>query len=261
MMLYNDPNRIGSDAWRARHAGAEAPTPMTIVGSSARDQLNQPTSAAAPPASSFESEAHAELVRIARSYNEHLDRTDRDAVDPTTGKIELDAKLKAAHSEFANTGDAKGIGTVEQLVDERVADAKRKRDEVRKSLVVQGDTAAEIRATRRWESDRNLLDSKGGSLEAGRKLLEAADGAELSTLLEELPGYYAARGVDPSPIIEATLSQKCPEIAEADREARRTEQNAAVIRADAQRLRTNIASGTKVRVESLVNPATCRHNT
>ena len=86
MLNLPDPNQIGSDAWRARHAGAEAPVPMTIVGS-ARDQLNQPTStstAASPPAS-FESEAHAALVRIANAYNQHLDRTDRDAIDPVTG--------------------------------------------------------------------------------------------------------------------------------------------------------------------------------
>ena len=131
---------------------------------------------------------------------------------------------------------------------------------MRKSLVTEGDTAAQIRASRRWESDRNLLDARGGSLEVGRQLLEDADDAGLSVLLEQLPAYYAARGLDATPVIEATLSQKCPELAAADREARRTELNATVLKADAARLRNGIASGSRVRPEALVDPAACQHN-
>jgi hypothetical protein len=231
-MYHSDPNQIGSAAWRERHAGADAPVPMTVASAS-RGQLNQPTPTAAPQPPSFESEAHAALVRIARNFNEHLDETDRNAVDPLTGRTELDAKLKQAHAAFVDTDDFRGIDTVEQLAAQKVAEKKAEREAIRKSLVTEGDTAAEIRASRRWESDRDLLNSKGGSLEVGRKLLEDADDASLSVLVEQLPRYYEARGVDASKVIDETVSRKCPQLAEADREARRAEMNAAVLKAAA----------------------------
>ncbi len=86
------------------------------------------------------------------------------------------------------------------------------------------------------------------------------DRAGLSILCEQLPAYYAARGIDASRVIDETVARKCPQLAEADREARRAEQNAMVIRADAQRLRAGIQSGTKVRPAALVDPSKCAHN-
>lgn len=258
-MLDNDVNRIGSDAWRERHAGPASAAPMTVA--SARGQLDQPSPQSAPQGSSFESEAHAALVRIARNYNDHLDETDRNAVDPTTGRIELTPALKAAHAAFANSDDAKGIDVVEKLASESVAEKQLARVQIRKSLVREGDTAAEIRATRRWEADRALLDAQDGSLGIGQRLIEEADDADLSYRVEQLPRYYAARGVDATPVIDAALTKRCPELASADREARLAEMNAAVLKADAARLRNGIASGTKIRTESLINPAKCAHNT
>lgn len=70
----------------------------------------------------------------------------------------------------------------------------------------------------------------------------------------------AAARVLRGPRIDETVARKCPQFAEADREARRAEQNAMVIRADAQRLRAGIQSGTKVRPAALVDPSKCAHN-
>jgi hypothetical protein len=230
-MLYNDPYRIGSDAWRERHAGAEPPVPMTVTSS--RDQLNQPPQQSAPQGPSFESEAHAALVRIAGKFNDHIDQVDHDAIDPLTGRIELDAKLKQAHAAFVDTDDFRGIDTVEQLAAQKVAEKKQRREEIRKSLVKEGDQAAETRATRRWESDRDLLNAQGGSLELGRQLIEAADDIELSVLCEQLPNYYRTKGIDATPVINAAVTRRCPELAAADSDLRRAEMNRAVLRVDA----------------------------
>ncbi len=136
-MFDNDPHRIGSPAWQEIHVGAEPATPMTVT--SAHSQLDQPALQPAPQTPALESEAHAELLRIARDYNEHLDRVDHDAIDPLTGQIELDAKLKSAHADF----DARGIDSIVSRVDTNVAEKKQRREQLRKSLVKEGDQAAE----------------------------------------------------------------------------------------------------------------------
>jgi len=217
-----------------------------------------PVTQPAPQPPPLESQAHAALMAIAHRYNEHHDRVDRNAIDPLTGRTELTPALQNAHAEFASSDDAQVIDTVERLVAENVAEKKRTRDEIRKSLVMRGDTAAEIRATRRWESDRGLLESHGGSLQVGRQLLEAADDTELSVLVEQLPKFYAARGIDATEVIEAAVAKKCPALAQADSDVRRAERNATVLNNDAAKLRAGIGSGCRIRPESLVDPKVLR---
>lgn len=239
------------DPWR--ESDAQAPMTVTVVPPAT---VSAPQSA---PTQTLESQAFEDLTAIAHACNAHHDKVDRDAIDPLTGQIDsAKPAFKLAHAEFADSEHARRIDTIERQIAERVAAKKRAREQIRKSLVKEGDTAAEIRASRKWEADRNLLEAQGGSLETGRKLLEDADPAELSVLLEQLPKYYAAQGIDASGVINAVLPQKCPALAEADADLRLAERRAAVVTTDAAGLRADIASGCKVRPESLVDPKVVR---
>ncbi len=79
-------------------------------------------------------------------------------------------------------------------------------------------------------------------------------------MCEQLPNYYRAKGIDATPVINAAVTKRCPQLAEADSDLRLAEMNAAVLKTDAQRLRAGIVSGTKVRPEALVDPSKCAHN-
>lgn len=118
-----------------------------------------------------------------------------------------------------------------------------------------GDTAAELRATRAWDADRNLLDAQGGSLEVARKLLADAPPAEASVLLEQLPKYFAAKNIDVQPVIQAEVKQKYPQVAEAASHVQKAAKHAAVLKHSANMLRRGFASGTKIRAQALVDPA------
>ena len=207
----------------------------------------------APP--TLASEAFKVLTTIAAAYNADRDRAHRDFINPMTGQIDSESiGFKQRQAEFASGPAASEIATVERLIAADIEAKRHASEQVRKSLVTEGDTASEIRASRKWDSAKALLDSRDASLSAGRKLLESASNAELSVLLEQLPAYYQAKGVDPKPVIDAVLAQKVPELASANADLRDAERKAAVITADAARLRAGISSGTRFRVEGLVDP-------
>jgi hypothetical protein len=79
---------------------------------------------------------------------------------------------------------------------------------------INGDPAQEVRNDRFWEGKREVLTSKEGTQEvvlAAQRMLESADGNELSVLYERLPDFLAAKGLTDS-FIAPTL-QRRPEVA------------------------------------------------
>ena len=74
---------------------------------------------------------------------------------------------------------------------------------------IDGDPAQETRNSRYWDSSRAVLDSKAGAevVLAAQKMLENANGNELSVLYEQIPNYLAAKGIDNS-FIAPTLSRR-----------------------------------------------------
>lgn len=92
---------------------------------------------------------------------------------------------------FSETAAAKAVDAAVQTVQARADQAQAAVDKMRASFVKPGDAAQESRNLRYWNRTRAVLDTAktGGKFTAAEALLNKADRAELSVLLEELPSY------------------------------------------------------------------------
>jgi hypothetical protein len=101
------------------------------------------------------------------------------------------------------------------------AEAARDKALTPKALAVDA-TAAELRAARYWNRTRPLLDLEDNAAKlfpAVMQLVETVDDADLATVLEELPAYLQARGVDAGDLVTEALFRRVPAAAEHNRDA------------------------------------------
>ena len=151
--------------------------------------------------------------------------------------------LRQQVKKFADTEAAKAVDTAEAAVQARADQAADTYAKIREDLSPNGDTAAELRATRYWERTRALLDSaKEGAFGKAQKLLAAADREQLGVLLQELPDYLEARGQTTS-WIDNAVAQVVPEYATAAKRHQRAQQALLITKSNAKKLREAFAKG------------------
>lgn len=177
-----------------------------------RDDDFQPTRVQAA-ARRFDGEpaevAHATISNAAAAFEKHLDGIDPDRYS-APGLAEQIANFTGADAYKAVDPAVHKVSDAAEAADQEVAD-------VRDSLSGNGDTAAELRATRYWTRTKGLLDSlNDGSVltTKAQSLVTTASPEALSTLVEELPDYLASRGAV-SDWLDAALSNSVPELADA----------------------------------------------
>jgi len=131
---------------------------------------------------------------------------------------------RARLAEFANTAAAKAVDTEFAAVTAHRDAALANVDKVRRDLSKNGDTAAELRASRYRDRVIRTLDAKdsGELYSTANELISAASREELGTLLQELSPYLRARGATVDWIDEA-VAQVVPEFATARAQLKRAE--------------------------------------
>lgn len=121
-----------------------------------------------------------------------------------------------------------------------------------------GDTAAELRASRYWDRTRRLLDGlpdTGKASIAARDLVAKANRTELGTLLQELGPYLQSRHMSPD-WIDPMVAEVVPEYKKARDAAKRATQAVAVTRHNVDAVKRHISSGsTQWRQPKFVDPA------
>jgi hypothetical protein len=188
---------VGSQLATSHRAGYAPPPPPAPV-------INQPAIVSADATT-----VAAQVESVQSNYWQFAWQhfANRTVGDETTAKLDNAA---VAATELAKAATELGP----QAIKEQVVDAAQARlDAAIAAKRIDGDPAQETRNSRFWEGKREVLKSKAGAevvIEA-QKMLESADGNELSVLYERLPDELAARGVDTSFILK-TLALR-PEIA------------------------------------------------
>jgi len=78
------------------------------------------------------------------------------------------------------------------------------------------DLAAQVRAQRYWTRTKPVLDKANDADLLGEvmRLVETVADEDLATVLEELPAYLTARGVDAGELIDQALYRRMPHLAE-----------------------------------------------
>jgi hypothetical protein len=150
----------------------------------------------------------------------------------------------AAHlSKFADTDAAKAVDKAVDSLQARADQAAAKLAKIEADLSPDGDTAAELRATRFWDRTKPLLDNaKEGAVIRAQKLISAATREQLGTLLQELPAYLEALN-QPTDWITAAIGQAVPEYAQAAKQHRSAQQALLIGKTNAQNLRRAFTSG------------------
>ncbi len=165
-------------------------------------------------------------------------------------------------SRFANTDAAKAIDTAQANVEARVTQAEAKVEKVRAALSPNGDAAAESRAARFWHRNERLLDAKQDKFTAAQDLVKSASREELGTLLQELPAYLQANGLETG-WLDIYVASIVPEYGAAKTELQKATAANQLITAAANTLRSGLKNGKAPAADHLarLNPATAGQKT
>lgn len=187
-------------------------------------------------------QSQAAITHAQKEFHRHIDRVNQDRQHYT------DAGYKAQIDKFTDTGAYQDITRHVDQVRARRDQAQAAYDKIRRELSPDGDTAAELRATRYWNRTRAILDTEdtGGVIARGRELLATATPAELGTLLQELQPYCTARGVSSSEWIDATAAQVSPKYGRAAKQLTKAKQAAIITEHNASRLQSAISNRQQV---------------
>ncbi|MAU83878.1 MAG: hypothetical protein CME34_18810 [Gordonia sp.] len=144
---------------------------------------------------------------------------------------------------FADTDAARAV---DQAVDQAHAhqqNTEAQLRQVRADLSPDGDTAAELRATRYWARTQRLLDNTDNSQLGltARELIDTANRAELGTLLQEIEPYLNSRGQSTG-WVEPYLAHAIPEYGEAAARARLADKQLTVVQSNANQMKTRMAT-------------------
>lgn len=151
--------------------------------------------------------------------------------------------LAAQINKFGDTDAAKAVDTALANVRDQADKAGAQIEKIRRDLSPNGDTAAELRATRYWNRTKAVLDTaKEGAFGAAQKLLATADREQLGTLLQELPSYLQAHG-QTSDWLDTAVGQLIPEYAQATTRHKKARQALTIAERNAESLRRSFAQG------------------
>lgn len=137
---------------------------------------------------------------------------------------------------FIDSPAAKAVDTAVSKVRDLADKTGAQVEKIRKGLSPNGDTAAELRATRFWDRTKPLLDNaKEGAFGRAQKLIANADREQLGVLLQELPSYLEAHG-QATEWIDTAVGQAVPEYAKAVRRHQKAKQALTIAERNAQSL-------------------------
>lgn len=193
-----------------------------------------------PGSTAFE-QANEAIAHAQNEYQRHINRVNEDR------KHYTEQGYKAQIDKFTTTAAYKAIDAHAANVEARLDQAQADYDKVRRELSPDGDTAAELRATRFWDRTKAVLDAQDNAevISKAQGLLTNALPAELGTLLQELESYCIARGVS-TDWIEPAAAQASPQYARATAELNKAKQAAMFTMHNAARLRDAIAKRSQV---------------
>jgi hypothetical protein len=193
------------------------------------------------PALSFEGtvtqQTHATILHACNEHKKHLAQTEE--IRSRLSAEGYEARL----AEFKNTSAAKAVDRMFEAVTARRDEAVANVEKVKKSLSPNGDTAAELRATRFRDRIIRTLDTKDQAqlFEAANDLIAGATREELGTALQELPAYLRSRGSDAN-WLDAAVAQVVPEYATARSQAKLAEQAYQITRTNVHFARESFAT-------------------
>lgn len=182
--------------------------------------------------------AQATIEQSLDAYSYEIDALDRSRYSPEG----LNDRLKEI-----GKGPLEAISHAENVATQTLRTAEQQREQVLQSLSPNGDTAAELRATRQWARDKAILDaaSDGGLTQVAANMLRTSTVEQLGVRLQEMDAYLTARGAR-ADFINPVAAQVSPEYGQAIERVNRAEQSAAVIKSNARRAAEHIRQGTKV---------------
>jgi hypothetical protein len=193
-------------------------------------------------------QAHAAITHANNEFQKHLAATEaiREHLTPEGYRARIEA--------FQGTSAALAVDAEFENVTARRDVAAANVEKVKRSLSVNGDTAAELRASRYLNRVTRNLDGKdGGQLfEEANRLVSSASREELGILLQELPAYLQSRG-STTDWLDSAIAQAVPEFASARSEHRKAEQAFQVMRTNVQHVRNGFANGRPATV--LIDPS------
>lgn len=191
---------------------------------------------------------HVEANRSDHADNLKLVADIRGNVSPQ-GMAKANIALAEKNQAFANTAPYRTMNAAVDDVRTRADQAKARLAKVCSDLSPDGDTAAELRATRYWNRTKGVLDSLTGSHSTHavrlriEKAIADAKPAELGTLLQEVEGYCESRQIDPAGWLDHALAIKVPDYVQAKNDVGITGVALSVVEATAARLRSAVESG------------------
>lgn len=209
-------------------------------------------------------QAYAAIESAQAGYAQHVNTHKDDVATMRTGHADPRghitdqdaARIDIAHSDrlraYAETDRARAIDTAVETMRERRDIAEANVTKIRASLSPEGDTAAELRATRFWDRTKDVLDSlkdASGGLDPDRvrtrteQILKEAKPADLGTLLQEIDAFFEARRIPSAGWLEQTLNDLVPDYVSAKRTLQRATQALTITEGNANMVRTAIASG------------------
>lgn len=190
-------------------------------------------------------QAQAAITHAQNEFHRHIGRINEHKQHYT------DAGYRAQINAFQDTDAYKALDHHLDAVNARRDQAQANIDRIRAALSPNGDTAAELRATRYWNRTKAILDTQPngpGIMAKGRKFISTATPAELGTLLQELKAYCAARGVS-AEWINPAIGEVAPEYRRAVKQLTKAQQAVIVTEHNAHRLKNNIAKGLQVPIQ------------
>jgi hypothetical protein len=186
--------------------------------------------------SSVVAQAHSVIQSAKEQFGQHINRIPNDRYSADGYRAEVGA--------FAETEAARSVDKAVEQVRQRRDQAQTQIDRIRRDLSPNGDTAAELRASRYWDRTRRILDNLDSAslYGAAQDLLSTADQAELGTLLQEIPAYLQARGQN-TEWIDTAVAQVVPEYSAARERLGKAEKALQITEYNAKALRKGFTEG------------------
>jgi hypothetical protein len=230
MTTYDLPNGIGYRPPAEDRMYKEPPPPPEPF------EAPRVTAPAVTVDGSVVEQAHAAMENAKTAYQKFLNNIPREHYSADG----LAAQIK----KFGDTDAAKAVDKAVEQVRERADKAAT----TQVDLSPNGDTAAELRATRFWNRTKDVLDSaKEGAFGKAQQLIASADREQLGVLLQELPSYLEAHG-HTSEWLDTAVGQAVPEYAQATKQHQKAQQALTIAEYNRKSLRSSFAQGRSISI-------------
>jgi hypothetical protein len=202
--------------------------------------------------------AHAEFRNADGWHRKHLDHVH--TVEEKNNLSDRPTRTDAGFDEMRKSfGDRPCVAACDvrmAAVDAYANEAAAQVACIRDGMKAGDDAGSQIQAQRTWARTKPVLDAADGGkvIAEGRQRIADADAVQLATYAEEMPDYYAARGL-PTDWIDADIASKAPGLGEAMQRARDIRLQRDTINFNHQKLTREFKGGYRSGVE-LVDPTT-----